>query len=70
MRHTERGRDTEEEAGSLAGNPIQDSIPGPQDHTLSPKPKADAQPLSHPGILPTIFHTLSSDFKNYRHVFR
>ena len=27
---------------------MQDSIPGPQDH---PEPKADAQPLSHPGVL-------------------
>ena len=40
MRDTER--ETEGEAGSL-GNPMQGSIPGPRDHTLS------WRPLSHPG---------------------
>ena len=36
MRHTERSRGTSRGSSRLhAGSPIQDSIPGPQDHTLS-----------------------------------
>ena len=34
----------EGEAGFLPGSPMQDSIPGPQDHNLSQR-----QPLSHLG---------------------
>ena len=36
MRDTERGRDTGRGRSRLpAGSPMQDSIPGPQDHDLS-----------------------------------
>ena len=36
MRHRERGSDTGRERSRLpAGNPMLDSIPGPQDHALS-----------------------------------
>ena len=43
-RHRERGRDTGRGRSRLPmGNPMQNSIPGPE-------PKADAQPLSHPGV--------------------
>ena len=46
MRNTQRGRDTGRGRSRVpAGNLMRDSIPGPRDHT----PKADAQPLSHPG---------------------
>ena len=111
-RERERGRDTGRgRSRLLAGSPMWDLIPGPQDHTLSwkqmlnhratqvsqilfliidfihkrhkqrerqtscrepdggldpwtleswPEPKADAQPLSHPGIL--AFVVLSKHF--------
>ena len=46
MRDIERGRDTGRgRSRLLAGSPIQDSIPGSQS-----EPKADAQPLSYPGV--------------------
>ena len=55
MRDTERGRDTGRGRNRLlAGTLLWNSIPGAWDHALSPgscpEPKADAQPLSHPGI--------------------
>ena len=61
MRHTERGRDTEREAetqaegeaGPLPGAQCGDWILGLQDH--APGPKADAQPLSHPGVSILVF---------------
>ena len=46
MRDTERGRDTDRgRSRLLTGSPMRDLIPG----SLS-EPKADAPPLSHPGI--------------------
>ena len=46
-RHRETGRDTGRRSSRLpTENPLQDSIPGYWDHR---EPKADAQPLSHPG---------------------
>ena len=50
MRDTQREAETQagEEAGSLpAGSWMQNSIPRPQGPR--PQPKADTQPLSHPG---------------------
>ena len=48
MRDTEKGRDTGRRRSRLhAGSPMWDSIPGPG---TCPEPKADTQPLSHPGI--------------------
>ena len=48
-RHRERGRDTGRGRSMLyAGSLMWDSILGFQDH--APKPKADAQRLSHPGV--------------------
>ena len=49
MRDTERGRDISRgrsrfPAGSQCGTPFQDL-------RISPEPKADAQPPSHPGVL-------------------
>ena len=54
MTDTERGAETqaEGEAGSLQGNPMWNSISGPWDHDLSQR---DAQPLSHPGALESLF---------------
>ena len=51
MRDTEReARDTSGERSRLpARSPMWDSIPGPPGS--HPEPKADAQPLSHPGVL-------------------
>ena len=47
-RHTERGRDTGRgKSRLLTRSPVQDSTPGPGSR---PEPKADAQPLSHPGV--------------------
>ena len=47
--HRERGRDTGRGRSRLhAWSPMWDSIPGLQDYTLGLK--ADAQPLSHPGV--------------------
>ena len=44
----EIGRDTGiERSRLLTGSLRQDSIPGPGSR---PEPKADAQPLSHPGV--------------------
>ena len=41
----DRGRDIDRGRSRLpAGSPMRDSIPGSQ-----PEPKADTQPLSHPG---------------------
>ena len=38
MRHLERGKDTGRGRSKLpAGSPRWDLIPGPQDHTLSPR---------------------------------
>ena len=56
MRDTHREAETqaEEEEGSLQGAPMQDSIPGPQDHDLSQR-QIDAQPLSYPGALKNWF---------------
>ena len=49
MRDTERGRDTGRGRSRLhAASLMWDSIPGPQDHALGWK--ADAHPLSHPGV--------------------
>ena len=49
MRDTERGRDIGRGRIRLPmGNLMQDLIPGPWDQDLSQK--ADAQPLSHPGV--------------------
>ena len=46
--HTERGGDTGRgRSRLLTGSPMQDSIPG---LGPCPGPKADAQPLSHPGV--------------------
>ena len=47
--HTERGRDIGRGNRSRlhAGSPMWDSIPDPG---ITPELKADAQPLSHPGI--------------------
>ena len=45
MIDTERGRG---KSSLPMGSPMQDSIPGPQDSC--PELKADAQPLSHPGV--------------------
>ena len=43
----ERGRDTDTRRSRLpAGSPMQDSIPGPRDHDLSPRQMLT---LSHPG---------------------
>ena len=42
QRHRDRGR-----SRLLAGSLIWDLFPGPGSH---PEPKADAQPLSHPGV--------------------
>ena len=48
MRHTQRGRDTRRGRSRLpTGSPIQNSIP---ELGSRPEPKADAQPLSHPGV--------------------
>ena len=50
MRNTERerGRDIGRGRSRLpTGNPMQNSVPGPR---IIPELKADAQPLSHPGI--------------------
>ena len=47
-RERERGRDTGRGRSRLhAGNPMQDSIPGLQDHALGRRP--GAKPLGHPG---------------------
>ena len=52
MRDIERGRDIGRgRSRLLTGSLMWDSIPGPGSH---PEPKADAQPLSHPGV-PTRF---------------
>ena len=49
MRDTERETDTGRGRSRLpVGSPMQDWIPGPQDHDLS-QSQTDAQPLSHPG---------------------
>ena len=49
MRGTEKKRERERGRSRLhAGSPTWDPIPGLQDHALSWK--ADAQPLSHPGV--------------------
>ena len=51
MRHTHRGRDRDTGRGRSrlhAGSPTRDSIPGPWGSR--PGPKADAHPLSHPGV--------------------
>ena len=53
MRDTERGRDIEREAGSpLSREPNAGLHPHPNPGTpgLHPEPKAEAQPLSLPGI--------------------
>ena len=48
MRYTERGRDTGRGRNGLhAGSPMWDLISDSGSH---PEPKADTQPLSHPGI--------------------
>ena len=48
MSDTERSRDIGRGRRKLpVGSPMQDSIPGPQDHTPS---KADIKPLSHPDV--------------------
>ena len=53
-RHRERGRDTGRGRSRLhAGSLMWDSIPGLQGSC--PEPKADAQPLSHPGVPGFIF---------------
>ena len=53
----QRGRDTERGRNKLlAGSLMWDSILGLGSR---PEPKADAQPLSHPGVLPI------TDFKSY-----
>ena len=46
-RHTERGRDTGREKQAPCGEP--DAGLDPRTHRSRPEPKADAQPLSHPG---------------------
>ena len=52
MRDTERGRDTDRgRSRLLAGSPMRGLIPGSGSH---PEWKADAQPLSHPGV-PVLF---------------
>ena len=61
MRDTQRGRDIDRERSRLhAGSPTWDSILRLWDHAH--EPKADAQPLSHPGagnyFLLTIFTLL------------
>ena len=57
MRDTERSRDTGR--GREQGSRCWDSILRPGSH---PEPKADAQPLSHPGIRRiSIFNNSSSD---------
>ena len=49
MRDTERARDTGRgRSKPHAGSPVWDSILGPQGS--HPEPKADTQPLSHPGV--------------------
>ena len=49
MRDTERGRDTgKREKQAPAGEPKEGLDPGILESR--PEPKADAQPLSHPGI--------------------
>ena len=53
--HRERGRDIGIGRNRFPkGSPVWDSIQGLQDHTL--EPKADAQPLSHRGILGDDFY--------------
>ena len=48
MRDTEKGRDIGRGRSRLpAGSPTWDTIP---DKGSQPEPKADAQPLSHPGV--------------------
>ena len=44
MRDTKRKAETQAEG---EGSPMWDSNPGPLGH---PEPKADAQPLCHPGV--------------------
>ena len=56
--HTHRGRDTGRGKSRLPiGSPAGDSILGPHPGTPGsrPKPKADAQPLSHSGIPKEVF---------------
>ena len=51
MRDRERGRDiVRGRSRLLEGNLTWDSIPGPGIKAFCPKPRADAQLLSYPGI--------------------
>ena len=52
IRNTERGKDTEGEAGSLKGARCGTPSPDPGSR---PEPKADAQLLSHPGVPKILF---------------
>ena len=50
MRDTERGRDIGRRRSRIpVGSPMWDSIPGLCPGS-GPEPKADTQPLSHPGV--------------------
>ena len=48
MRDTERQRHMQREKQAHCGEPNAGLIPGPRDQR--PEPKADAQPLRHPGV--------------------
>ena len=56
MRDTERGRNRQREKKASCGEPIRGL--DPRTRGSWPEPKADAQPLSHPGIWGTKFFKL------------
>ena len=63
QRERENCRDTGRGSSRLhAGSPTWDSIPGLQDHTLGPRPKAGAKLLSHPRISDFFFNLLFPSF--------
>ena len=57
MRETET--QAEGEAGSLRGEPDVGRGTRLQDPGSQPEPKADTQPLSHPGVPITVLYTFS-----------
>ena len=64
MKDKERGRDKDRGSSRpLAGSLMQNSIPRLGSH---PEPKANAQPLSYPGIPKGFcFHSVVSSFPNF-----